>query len=303
MEEGLTPLLDAPLTHILEFPFLFTLSPIKERGRWFFGGAQPLQASLFLLLPEEIHTETDNHQSQYDKQSVKLELSRLSLTGSPMVVLGGTHASDFTVTALPSSPVAGGGGTTTFDVVFDPSVVGTRTATVSIANNDSDERPYTFDIQGEGYQEMTIEVQSPGDLYVTDPSGINSVGVDPATGQEVNDIPGATYTGKGTDPQIVTIRSPVAGNYSVIVVPRPGVPPTETYTLTVTSGNSTMVLAEDVPIGQSPSQDYTVQSSESAIVTISEHSYELLHKFLATILCEIKRAIRDFSCLQPTSRL
>jgi hypothetical protein len=75
----------------------------------------------------------------------------LSLTGSPSkVVVGGTNAADFTVTAQPISPVASGGGTKTFVVRFDPSAVGLRTATISIANDDADENPYNFSIQGTG---------------------------------------------------------------------------------------------------------------------------------------------------------
>lgn len=80
----------------------------------------------------------------------------LSLTGTPKVVIGGTHASDFTVTAQPSSPVTSGGGNTTFDVTFDPSASGLRTATVSIANDDADENPFNFSVEGTGRPSATI---------------------------------------------------------------------------------------------------------------------------------------------------
>lgn len=73
----------------------------------------------------------------------------LNLTGGPLVSIGGTHAGDFTVTANPTSPVAASG-STTFTITFNPSATGLRTATVSIANDDSDENPYTFNIQGNG---------------------------------------------------------------------------------------------------------------------------------------------------------
>jgi len=75
----------------------------------------------------------------------------LNLTGaSPHVSISGTHAADFSVTAIPSTPVASGGGTTTFTITFDPSAAGERTATLSIANDDADENPYDFSIQGTG---------------------------------------------------------------------------------------------------------------------------------------------------------
>jgi hypothetical protein len=71
----------------------------------------------------------------------------LNLTGSPLVVLSGV---DFTLTQIPNTPIAVNTGTTTFEIIFDPSAVGLREATVSIANNDADENPYTFAIQGTG---------------------------------------------------------------------------------------------------------------------------------------------------------
>lgn len=74
----------------------------------------------------------------------------LNLTGgSPYVSISGANAADFTLTANPSTPITSGGNTT-FTIEFDPSATGLRTASVSIANDDSDENPFTFDIQGTG---------------------------------------------------------------------------------------------------------------------------------------------------------
>jgi predicted outer membrane repeat protein len=66
------------------------------------------------------------------------------------VLISGTHAADFSVTAQPATPVASGGGTTTFTVRFDPSADGLRSAIITLANNDSSENPYNFNIQGTG---------------------------------------------------------------------------------------------------------------------------------------------------------
>ena len=41
-------------------------------------------------------------------------------------------------------------GTTTFTITFDPAAAGLRSATVTIANDDSDEDPYVFNIEGTG---------------------------------------------------------------------------------------------------------------------------------------------------------
>ncbi|MCP4420267.1 MAG: choice-of-anchor D domain-containing protein, partial [Chloroflexi bacterium] len=71
--------------------------------------------------------------------------SDLVLTNSPYVSLSGPTSAAFTVMTQPSSPISSGG-TTTFTIAFNPSTVGAFNATVTIANNDSDENPYTFAI-------------------------------------------------------------------------------------------------------------------------------------------------------------
>jgi hypothetical protein len=81
----------------------------------------------------------------------------LNLTGTPRVQLSGANASDFSVTIQPASPVAASGNTT-FTVHFDPSAVGVRSATVSIANDDADENPYDFAIQGNGTGAAEMDV-------------------------------------------------------------------------------------------------------------------------------------------------
>ncbi|MCI0332361.1 MAG: choice-of-anchor D domain-containing protein [Planctomycetes bacterium] len=65
------------------------------------------------------------------------------------VTLSGAHAADFTVTLQPATSVAAGG-STTFKVKFNPSATGLRSASVSFTNNDADENPYNFSIQGTG---------------------------------------------------------------------------------------------------------------------------------------------------------
>ncbi|CDO59964.1 hypothetical protein BN1012_Phect1750 [Candidatus Phaeomarinobacter ectocarpi] len=72
------------------------------------------------------------------------------------VSLAGAHAGDFSVTAQPPTGISPGS-PRTFTVTFDPSAVGNRQATVSIANNDADEAPYTFAIEGTG-QVLTPEI-------------------------------------------------------------------------------------------------------------------------------------------------
>jgi hypothetical protein len=81
--------------------------------------------------------------------------ANLTLSGEPKVSVQGTDAADFVITTQPISPVVGGS-STTFDVNFSPGVTGLRTATISIANDDSNENPYTFTIQGTGKASLTV---------------------------------------------------------------------------------------------------------------------------------------------------
>ncbi|CAM3575751.1 Outer membrane autotransporter barrel [Flavobacterium saliperosum S13] len=77
-------------------------------------------------------------------------LDPLALTGAnPYVTISGANAADFSVSVIPSTPIAASG-TTAFEITFQPSALGIRTAALSIANNDADESPYNFSIQGTG---------------------------------------------------------------------------------------------------------------------------------------------------------
>lgn len=77
--------------------------------------------------------------------------SILNLTdSSPYVTISGTHAADFSITSIPSGSISNGGNTS-FEITFNPSATGVRSATVSIANDDGDENPYNFNIQGTGF--------------------------------------------------------------------------------------------------------------------------------------------------------
>ena len=82
----------------------------------------------------------------------------LNLTGNPRVTV--SDSTNFSVVSQPNSPVVATTGSTTFEIKFDPTIVGTKTATVSIANNDSNENPYDFVIQGVGAQVNTLTWRS-----------------------------------------------------------------------------------------------------------------------------------------------
>ncbi len=79
----------------------------------------------------------------------------LNLTGTPYVTLNAGCSSEFSITQQPTtSELAADGGTTAFTVQYSPTNTGSDTCTVTVENDDSNENPYTFTIQGtEGIDE------------------------------------------------------------------------------------------------------------------------------------------------------
>jgi hypothetical protein len=90
--------------------------------------------------------------------------SDLNITNTSIT---GTNASDFSVTDAEATVVTASE-STTFTITFDPSAEGLRTATVSIANDDSDENPYEFAIQGSGF--IYIPPSSPSQQTPEEPT-------------------------------------------------------------------------------------------------------------------------------------
>ncbi len=80
----------------------------------------------------------------------------LDLTVTTPITIGGADADQFSIQQQPTSPVVASG-STTFIVRFTPTSAGAKTATISIANNDSNENPYDLTINGTG-----ILAASPG---------------------------------------------------------------------------------------------------------------------------------------------
>lgn len=93
-----------------------------------------------------------------------------SLTISAITVTG-ANASDFALSGITLPATMSPGTSKTFTITFDPSATGTRAATVNIANDDCDESPYDFAIQGIGANADYSVTTSGGVLVVTDNSG------------------------------------------------------------------------------------------------------------------------------------
>lgn len=78
----------------------------------------------------------------------------LNLTGgTPIVDISGDAA--FSIVTQPSATTITPSGSVTFTVRFSPTANGTVTADISIDNNDSNENPYTFRVQGTGVAPLT----------------------------------------------------------------------------------------------------------------------------------------------------
>lgn len=182
-----------------------------------------------------------------------LGTAALSLTGSsPYVTISGTHAADFTVTAVPSNTI-GIGATTTFDITFDPSADGLRTATVSIANDDGDENPYNFDIQGTGFT-PTPEIDITGNAVsianndIT-PSLVDDTdfgNVDIAGGTNVNvftieNVGTADVTLTGSSPY-VTISGANAADFTLTAIPSTPIAASGSTTFSITFDPSALGL-------------------------------------------------------------
>ncbi|MBA4277535.1 T9SS sorting signal type C domain-containing protein [Flavobacterium sp.] len=133
-----------------------------------------------------------------DYEIQNLGIAALNLTGAPIVSIGGVNPGDFTVTTVPSTTVVGGS-STSFVITFSPTMTGTRTATISISNNDSDENPYTFLIQGTGNC-ATAAVNT-----ITPTSG--PVGTEVTINATSNNLTGATASFNGVAATSITYVS------------------------------------------------------------------------------------------------
>jgi len=88
---------------------------------------------------------------------------------------------------------------------------------------------------------LKIEGKSPVNIRVTAPDGLR-VGYDPDTGGVINEIPGAIYSGLGTEPQVIEIPNPLEGTYTVDVYGTGSGLYTITLTSTSTDGTTVDTL-------------------------------------------------------------
>ncbi|SCY24557.1 choice-of-anchor D domain-containing protein [Flavobacterium caeni] len=149
----------------------------------------------------------------------------LTLTGSPYVQITGPHASMFTVTAQPASNTIAGSTSLTFDITFNPTGPGAKNATVVIANDDSDENPYNFNISGTAKGANNIYVYGNGNdvnkgaTTTTETNLTHFGGVAVTTGVKQNTFVISNLSGSTVYFGGVTISGPDAAMFSVISQP------------------------------------------------------------------------------------
>ncbi|WP_417197597.1 LamG-like jellyroll fold domain-containing protein [Bizionia sp.] len=97
----------------------------------------------------EIGSTTDHTFTIHNRGTATLNLTG----GSPLVDISGSAA--FTILTQPGGSTIAAGASRTFVVRFAPSAAGTVTANISIDNNDSNENPYNFRVQGTGVAPLT----------------------------------------------------------------------------------------------------------------------------------------------------
>ncbi len=184
-----------------------------------------------------------------DYRIQNLGISNLNLTGAPRVAIGGPHAADFVVVAQPATPVLSGNNVV-FQIRFAPTAGGVRTAIVSIANNDSDENPYTFTIQGTGSapdisvigngQEITNGSTTTSLLNHSNFGNINVVSGTRARSFYITNFGGENLTLSLP----VTITGPHAADFTVTTVPSSPVVSNNSTTLSVTFDPSALGLRQ-----------------------------------------------------------
>jgi hypothetical protein len=94
----------------------------------------------------------------------------LTLIGSPLIELTGANASDFNINQTEINDTLAPGDSTTFTIVFSPSLPGASVAEISIINNDSNENPYIISLTGTAKLNQSIIFSPLADMTYGDNS-------------------------------------------------------------------------------------------------------------------------------------
>lgn len=156
------------------------------------------------------------------------------------ITIDGTNAAQFTLTALPSAPVAPAG-STTFTVQFTPSGFGSKTAVLHIANNDDNENPYDITLTG-------ACISSPPTISDVTDQTVNEDSSTAALAFTLADadtpLASLTLAGSSSNTALVPGANIVFGgsgvNRTVTITPAPNAFGTATITLSVSDETNTV---------------------------------------------------------------
>jgi len=114
------------------------------------------------------------------------------------------------------------------------------------------------------FDNIVIRLRSPVSLNISSPEGASIAG-------DIREVENMVYleldeSGSGNIDDAVLDLEKTVGDYCIFISPKPEANPTDTYTLEVSSGNATTVLASNVLVSEIPSQPYIVTSNETAVV-------------------------------------
>jgi hypothetical protein len=131
---------------------------------------------------------------------------------------------------------------------------------------------------------LKVTAHCPVNILVISPTG-SRVGYDGSSKSIINEISGATYTGSGTDPQVITIPSPAPGTYTVEVYGTG----TGSYTITVDfiaeNGSTTSTITWTGTTSPGKLDENTVQLDEQGKVVPEFSSVAVLLLFMVAALC------------------
>jgi len=191
-----------------------------------------------------------------------IDLGTLILSNSPMITLSGADASDFVILEQPANDSLAANQDMTFKVGFSPTSSGVKPAAITIANNDTDENPYTLNLTGTGNPLPAITVSSLADFD-------NQLVGSPSTEK--------TYTVSGANLKDAVTLSSTAG-FEISLTSGSGY--SSTLTLPHSNGtlNSTTIYVRFSPQGVSNyagSINHVSANAETKVVTVNGSSSKL----------------------------
>ncbi len=98
----------------------------------------------------------------------------LNLSGTPVIAISGANAADFVIDQSEISNSVLPTESTSFTIVFTPLASGIRTALISIANNDPNENPFSFAVNGNGFNLVFDNQKESYSIYPNPTNGLLS---------------------------------------------------------------------------------------------------------------------------------